>query len=85
MLRLSSAAWQLYASFRSKASLTARVAGFGAIFPPTCRKAKIAPLAVDDPQNDSGRRPSGKRQINSLSCIQLRYLLLITRMIALPN
>jgi hypothetical protein len=49
MLRLSRAVGKLYASFRSRASLTAKVAGFGRVFPPTCKKVRIAISAVDDP------------------------------------
>jgi len=76
MLRLSNAVGQLYASFRSRASLTAKVAGFGRIFPLTCKKARIATSAVDDPENHIGRRSSRERQINPISGFQLWSLLL---------
>jgi hypothetical protein len=41
--------------------LTVKVAGFGRICPPTCEKARIAILAVDDPQDGLGSWSSGER------------------------
>jgi predicted ABC-type ATPase len=75
MLRLSNAAGQLYASFGSRASLTAKVAGFGRIFPPTCKKARIATSAVDDPQNDGVAGPpgSGKSTLYPVSSFGVSY------------
>jgi hypothetical protein len=65
--------------------LTHKVAGLGRIFPPTCKKVKIATSAVNDPQNDSSGRSSGERQINSISQFKLWVSRSLTRMIAPPN
>jgi hypothetical protein len=62
MPQLSSEARRPYGSCKSRTSLTVKPAGFGRIFPPTCKKVRIATSAVDDPRM---MVVAGPRQIDS--------------------